>query len=158
MSGGGGDSKRALCVLAPGFEEMEAVAPIDILRRANVHVTVAALSKELTVKGRNGMSSKSCDDHCTHARMHKCISNCFALPRAVLADTDLDSALSTGDFDCVIIPGGPPAVPAVGTLKNDARVIDLLKSQMTSGVRMCVGDSYQWAILHDTLTYMHAYM
>jgi len=107
LSGGGGDSKRALCVLATGFEEMETVAPIDILRRANVEVTVAALSSDLTVKGRNGMS--------------------------MVADTDLDSAMSSGDFDVVIIPGGPPAVPAVGTLKNDARVIALLQSQMTSG-------------------------
>jgi len=107
MAGGGGDAKRALCVLATGFEEMETVAPIDILRRAEVDVTVAALSKELTVKGRNGMS--------------------------MVADTDLDTALARGDYDCVIIPGGPPAVPAVGTLKGDERVINLLKAQMSNG-------------------------
>ena len=92
---------------ATGFEEMETVAPIDILRRASVEVVVAALSTELAVKGRNGMS--------------------------MLADTDLDSAMSSGDFDVVIIPGGPPAVPTVGTLKNDQRVVDLLKAQMSSG-------------------------
>jgi putative intracellular protease/amidase len=51
---------------------METVAPIDILRRANVEVTVAALSGELAVKGRNGM--------------------------VMLADTDLDSALASVFF------------------------------------------------------------
>ena len=51
---------------------METVAPIDILRRANVEVTVAALSGELAVTGRNGM--------------------------VMLADTDLDSALASVFF------------------------------------------------------------
>ena len=87
--------------------KMETVAPIDILRRASVDVTVAALSKDLTVKGRNGMS--------------------------MLADTDLDSALAGPPFDLVVIPGGPPAVPSNGMLQSDVRVIDLLKAQMSSG-------------------------
>eukprot|EP00960_Hanusia_phi_P052991 761781-Hanusia_phi.AAC.1 len=70
MAGGGAGNKRALCILAEvdgqekrrrlmlqqGFEEMEAVAPIDILRRASVEVTVASLSQDRLVKGRNGIS------------------------------------------------------------------------------------------------------
>ncbi|PWB76467.1 DJ-1 family protein, partial [candidate division GN15 bacterium] len=36
--------KRALIILSEGFEDIEAVTPIDILTRANVAVTIASLS------------------------------------------------------------------------------------------------------------------
>ena len=42
--------KEALLILAEGFEEIEAVTPVDVLRRAGVNVVLAALEKK-SVKG-----------------------------------------------------------------------------------------------------------
>ncbi|MBP8963171.1 MAG: DJ-1/PfpI family protein, partial [Opitutaceae bacterium] len=44
-----------LTLLMDGFEELEAVAPIDLLRRAGAEVTLAALEREHRVTGRNGL-------------------------------------------------------------------------------------------------------
>ncbi len=73
-------SKTALIILHEGFEEMEAIAPIDILRRGEIAVTVASREFHATVKGRNGVSVK--------------------------ADVLLDEALKQ-TYDCLILPGGP---------------------------------------------------
>lgn len=73
-------SKTALVIIHPGVEEMEAVAPIDILRRGGVETTVAASGDSLEVKGRNEMYLK--------------------------ADRLL-SELGEDFFDAVVLPGGP---------------------------------------------------
>lgn len=69
-----------LIPLPEGFEELEAVAPIDLLRRAGAEVIIASLSEELTVKGRNDIR--------------------------LVADTTLSAALER-NFDCLLLPGGP---------------------------------------------------
>ncbi|EKX45173.1 hypothetical protein GUITHDRAFT_41107, partial [Guillardia theta CCMP2712] len=69
-----------LVFLCEGFEEIETVSPIDILRRAGAQVTVASLTKDLHVKGRSNI--------------------------IMSADVDLD-AVKDQDFDCVLCPGGP---------------------------------------------------
>ena len=73
-------SKTALIILHDGFEEMEAIAPIDILHRGEVDVIVASREFHATVKGRCGVSVK--------------------------ADVLLDEALKRS-YDCLILPGGP---------------------------------------------------
>jgi 4-methyl-5(b-hydroxyethyl)-thiazole monophosphate biosynthesis len=83
-----------LAILAEGFEEIEAVTPIDVLRRAGVSVTIAALADSIHATGRSGLT------------MH--------------ADTQL-AAVATRDFDCIFLPGGPGtkrlrADPRVGEL------------------------------------------
>ncbi|QOP43278.1 DJ-1/PfpI family protein [Sulfurimonas sediminis] len=46
---------KVLVPLASGFEEIEAVSIIDVLRRAEVEVLVASLSDEMLVKGANNI-------------------------------------------------------------------------------------------------------
>ena len=72
--------QTALVILAEGVEELEAIAPIDLLRRAGVNVTVAALAETIHVTGRNGIT------------LH--------------ADAPL-SAVGERLFDLLLIPGGP---------------------------------------------------
>ena len=71
--------KRVLIIVADGFEEIEAVSPIDILRGANIDVTVAGLTSRQTT-GAHGI--------------------------ILIADTTLDDC--DGNFDAVILPGGSP--------------------------------------------------
>jgi protein deglycase len=72
--------KRVLCLLFPGFEEIETVAPVDLLRRAGVVVVVASLTSDRLVTGRCQI--------------------------AVQADALLSEVIDE-DFDLLIIPGGP---------------------------------------------------
>lgn len=69
---------KVLVILAPGFEEVEALTPIDILRRAGADITVAGTVDGVIV-GRSGVK--------------------------VLADVSLDKAVDL-DFEMVVLPGG----------------------------------------------------
>lgn len=71
---------HVLVPLAAGFEEIEAVTIIDVLRRADIKVTTASLS-EGAVTGSHGIT--------------------------LMADTTLDDAL-TRDYDLIALPGGLP--------------------------------------------------
>lgn len=70
---------RVLCLLVDGFEEIELVTPVDLLRRAGIEVVVASLQRKTAV-GRSGIR--------------------------VEADASLVS-LDAGAFDLLLIPGGP---------------------------------------------------
>ena len=48
--------KRVLMPLVEGFEEIETLTPVDLLRRAGVEVTMASLGESLHVTGRSGVT------------------------------------------------------------------------------------------------------
>ena len=74
-------SKKAVLILAEGFETLEALTPVDILRRAKVELVVASLGKSPVISGQNV---------------------------AVQADCALTELLRAPDFlpDALILPGG----------------------------------------------------
>lgn len=71
---------RVLCLLVDGFEEIETIAPVDLLRRAGAEVVMASVAGPLHVTGRCSIT------------MH--------------ADSGLEG-LDTTAFDVLLIPGGP---------------------------------------------------
>ncbi len=73
-------SKRVLCLLAPGFEEIETFTPVDLLRRAGAEVVVASVMGEELVTGGQKVTVKA---------------------DAMLAD------VAGENFDLLLIPGGP---------------------------------------------------
>jgi len=74
--------KTAILFLAPGFEEIEAVSVYDILRRANVDVTLAGLSHPKVIGAHGLIVETSCT---------------------------VESAIQR-TYDMVILPGGEPGV------------------------------------------------
>ena len=71
---------KALVFLATGFEEIETVTIVDVLRRAKVEVTLASLSQNM-VEGAHSMK---------------------IAPDKSIDDVKID------DFEAVIVPGGNP--------------------------------------------------
>ena len=90
-----------LIPLAEGFEEVEAVALIDVMRRGGIEVRVAYIEDELhhgrVVTGANGIG--------------------------VQADTSLKNIISD-DFDMMVLPGGWGGTYA---LAENARILELVK-------------------------------
>ncbi|HWR12921.1 MAG TPA: DJ-1 family glyoxalase III [Rectinemataceae bacterium] len=73
--------KKACVLIAEGFEEVEALTPVDYLRRAGVEVTLFGLGGR-SVRGARGIT--------------------------VVADAVLEDASVDVGFDAVVVPGGMP--------------------------------------------------
>jgi len=85
-------SKKVIVLLAEGFEEVEAVTPIDYLRRAGIEVTVAAVGSKTS--GKPPVIKGSHDIQ-------------------IAADTDIHSLIEgkklvPAGWDGVVVPGGGP--------------------------------------------------
>ncbi|HIX26308.1 MAG TPA: DJ-1/PfpI family protein [Candidatus Barnesiella excrementigallinarum] len=91
--------KTAYLFLATGFEEIEALTVIDMLRRAEIDVTTVSISRNLQVEGAHGVT--------------------------VTADTTWVE-LSADDVDWLILPGGMPGTKHLGECKP---LVSLLQRQ-----------------------------
>lgn len=88
--------KKVFVFLAEGFEEIEAITPIDVLRRANIDVTTVSISDKKEVSGAH---------------------NITFLADAVFAETDFS------DADLLVLPGG---MPGSSNLNEHKALKDLL--------------------------------
>jgi 4-methyl-5(b-hydroxyethyl)-thiazole monophosphate biosynthesis len=99
--------KRALVFLAEGFEEVEAITPIDYLRRAGVE-TVSVSIGGAQVAGSHGIGVK--------------------------ADSVLEGALDPADWDAVVLPGGGKGAD---NLASSAAVGGFVTAMARAGKLVC---------------------
>ena len=77
-------SSTALFIFHEGLEELEAIAPLDILRRAGVDCTTASTGYQLEVTGKNNITLKA---------------------------DKLFEDVADESFNLIVIPGGPGVYP-----------------------------------------------
>ena len=97
------DSATAYIILADGFETIEALTPLDVLRRCGVEVTTISLNKTRSVRSSHGVTVEA--DATMEEFMHNC--NCCA------------SAIGTGTNSS--IAGSSSSASSTGTSTTGSR-------------------------------------
>ena len=110
-------AKKIICLLATGFEEVEALTPVDYLRRAGIELTVAAAGSKdqaagLTVTGSHGIKVTA---------------------DAALSVLLAEGKLSPSAWDGVVVPGGPGA----DNLASSAETGTFIKAMADAGKWIC---------------------
>ena len=98
---------NALLVLAEGFEEIEAITVVDVLRRGGVNIVTASLDGHLDVKGAHGI--------------------------VVKADDAFDKVCD-GEYDAIVLPGGGQGTD---NLRRSERLLDRIRRQKEEGRLIC---------------------
>jgi len=104
-------AKKALVLLADGFEDVEAITPIDYLQRAGIEVTTVSISDSTIVTSKWGGIK-------------------------VIASTTLAEIAkkSVGDWYAIILPGGMPGATNLASSKETSA---LIKEMATAGKLIC---------------------
>lgn len=90
---------KVLVLLAEGFEEVEALTPVDYLRRIGIDVIMVSITQDLKVKGSHGIE--------------------------VLANKTIDDIQGIINYRGIIIPGG---MPGASNLRDNEKVIELVQN------------------------------
>ena len=98
---------KVLVPLANGFEELEAIAVVDVLRRGGVEVVTASIHDSADVKGSHGICVK--------------------------ADS-LFSNVADEAYDAIVLPGGGEGTD---NLKNSDAIFRRLRRQDSEGRLIC---------------------
>ncbi|KJU83030.1 DJ-1 family protein [Candidatus Magnetobacterium bavaricum] len=101
--------ERVLLLLAEGFEELEAVTIVDVLRRAEIDIVMAGLG----------------DGVMTSARRIKIV------PDMQLEDVDIDQ------FDMVVLPGGQPGTDNLAKDERVIRIIRTMNEKGKYTAAIC---------------------
>lgn len=95
--------KKVAVLLADGFEEIEALTVVDILRRASVYVDTVSITDEYKVRGSHGINVQT---------------------------EDLFDEVNFVEFDMIVLPGG---MPGTTNLDEHLGVKRVVEDYVTSG-------------------------
>ena len=87
---------RACVFLADGFEEIEALTVVDLLRRARVYVDTVSISDDYVVHGAHGINVQT---------------------------EDLFNEVDFVESDMIVLPGGIPGTPNLDAHEGVRRVV-----------------------------------
>ncbi len=93
------DSMNILMLISNGFEEVEALTVVDLLRRGGVKVNMCSMTGDSVLHGSHGID---------------------VIANSVWKNDEFDF----DEYDGVVLPGG---LPNAHTLRDDERVIDIVK-------------------------------
>ena len=99
-------------LLAPGFEEIEALAPADLMRRAGLEVALTSVSGEAQVPGSHRI--------------------------AVTADCTLDE-VEPGRCELLVIPGGMGGVNGIKASAAALKLVETIHGQGKPVAAICAG-------------------
>lgn len=88
--------KKAAVLLADGFEEIEALTAVDLLRRARIYVDTISISDDYMVNGSHGINVQT---------------------------EDLFGEVDFGEFDMLVLPGGMPGTANLDAHDGVRRVV-----------------------------------
>lgn len=104
---------RVLMPIAEGFEELEAVSVIDVLRRGGIEVVVATTGKGPVTGSRQ---------------------------TTILPDAQLDDVMED-DFDMVVLPGGMPGVKHLKEDPRVRRIVERINGEGKYTAAICAAPS-----------------
>lgn len=88
--------KKVSVILADGFEEIEALTVVDLLRRAKIYVDTVSITEEYTVHGAHGINVQT---------------------------EDLFEEVNFVESDMIVLPGGIPGTPNLDAHEGVRRVV-----------------------------------
>lgn len=97
-------TKKVALFIENGSEELEFIAPLDIMRRANLEVDLISANNE---------------DFITSSHNAK-----------ILADKKIDEVNNILDYDAIVIPGG---MPGSTLLRDNKKIIEFYQTMYNSG-------------------------
>src|SRR3989338_6736985 len=105
--------KKVAVLLANGFEEIEAITPVDVLRRAGVEVTIVGVSG-LVIKGSRGINIKA----------------------------DIDIVSYSDSPDAVVLPGGMGGVQNLSATQKASLIKKKIKKKGKIIAAICAAPAH----------------